>query len=124
MAAGLTRTASVLCGVREQAGADQIERWRERAVRGVSRGSGPCAGRGPRCAGATEAARWAALGGGAIQVEEGGGRCQRARARRAWVLCGPGGALRACTELQGPGVSETEGTGDAAERALVWEEGC
>ena len=60
----------------------------------------------------------------AVQAEEGGGRCQRARARRSWVPCGPGGALRACAELQGPGVSETEGTGDAAERALAWEEGC
>ena len=34
----------------------------------------------------------------AVQAEEGGGRCQRARARRAWVPCGPGEALRACAE--------------------------
>ena len=40
--------------------------------------------------GATEAARCAALGGGAIQAEEGGGRCLRARARRAWLPSGPG----------------------------------
>ena len=32
--------------------------------------------------------------------------------------------MRACAELQGPGVTETEGTGDAAERVLAWEKGC
>ena len=40
----------------------------------------------------------------AIQAEEGGGRCLRARARRAWVPCGPG----------------KQGGARAAELAVAW----
>ena len=38
---------------------------------------------------------------GRSKQKRAGGRCLRARARRAWVPCGPGEALRACVADRG-----------------------